>query len=619
MPLTKNIVSDYGCPVNGTSDCRAAFLAFKTDAQGLDADLTVPAHTYAFLANAGSNDDFYLFEGIKSLVVHATGATFLNGGSPGSGGFFLGTKSLFNDPNHHARISTAQAGTTTLTVTDGNISRFTIGRYILITALDLQGAGYPVNPFYFEYALISNISGTTITLTAPLTNTYLSTFPHFDPGGFPGIDQGGPATIYVLPQSWGDADFEFIGLTVTQTGSQTYANGRNIKFTNCTCTTLEGIVPTQNLSHTWSGCNFSACHVEMDKCVSLFTAGNGTSIGKLFYQSSSIERTVSTGGLTFDVIQGTGKKMELDGITGGTFFTGSLGYGVSDYCNVSNSTLTAISNNSVVENDITNASQLRVYTAGAFSMSGGVISLPLTCGPVRWAVPGRRMFFTGQHTTETSFTIVGVTSDASNTLIQTSLNGGFPPVERYGGTILNIMANSGVMNFSNCIGCEDVIDLSQPGARGRRLWEYSKRTYTKSMGSAPAASHAAWGNLISLKVNVSTPYTGVQGTLSLHVVGQFDNLPIIKLSDYSTAMYGPVINTKIAGERIITPLSITGAQSGDIGLAIVPAWLTGSIEPTLSADVSAESAGPVITIEIITDQGTTMTALGRGFNRWRSL
>lgn len=603
MALTKNIVTDYGCPINGTSDCRAAFVAFKADAQGLDADLTIPAHTYQFLNNSGSNDDFYIFEGIKSLVVHATGATFSNGDGSSGTGIQLGTRGLFQDNTHHARIATALAGTTTISVTDGNVSRFTSGRYIMVTALDLQGAGYPLNPYYFEYALVSNISGTTITLAAPLANSYLSTFPQYDPGSAGQIDQGGPATIYALPQSWGDANFEFIGLTASQVGQQTYANGRSIKFTDCICTESAGIVPTQNQSHTWSGCDFSACAVELDKCVSLFTVGNGTSVGQLDYQSSSITRTVSTGGLTLGSTVGTGQKMDLDGVTGGTLSIGPHAYGVADYCNVSNSTLTGVSSITVEEIDITNVSQARVYAPGAFSMSGGVISLPLTCGPVRWAVPGKRMFFVGKYETETAFTIVSVTTDGSNTLIQTSLSGGFPAVERATGSRLDIMAHPGIVSISNCVGCDDAIDLSQAGAQGRGLWEYSNRTYNKSIGSAQAPSHQAWGNLAALKVNVVTPYTGTQGTLSLHVIGEFDNYPTINLADYSTVTYGPVINVKVAGERIITPSGVTGTQSGDSGLTTAPAWFTGLVAPKLSVDVSGESAGPVFTIEYITDQG----------------
>jgi hypothetical protein len=127
MTITANIVNDYSCPTDGTSDCRAAFLAFKADAQGLDADLTVPAHTYQFLTNTGSNDGYYLFEGIKSLVVHATGATFSDGGFSSGAGFFFGTRGQSDDRTHHARIATAQAGASTLTVIDGNVSRFTIG------------------------------------------------------------------------------------------------------------------------------------------------------------------------------------------------------------------------------------------------------------------------------------------------------------------------------------------------------------------------------------------------------------------------------------------------------------------------------------------------------------
>lgn len=51
MTLVKNIVTDYACPVDGTTDSRPAFLAFKADAQGQNAILTIPAHTYTLPGN----------------------------------------------------------------------------------------------------------------------------------------------------------------------------------------------------------------------------------------------------------------------------------------------------------------------------------------------------------------------------------------------------------------------------------------------------------------------------------------------------------------------------------------------------------------------------------------
>jgi hypothetical protein len=331
MAFTKNIVTDYGCPIDGTSDCRPAFLAFRSAAQGLDAALTVPAHTYKFLFNAGPVSDAYIFEGIKSLVLSGSGATLSNGGVAG-GGFELGSRGLFNDNIHHGRIAAARAA---------DASRFTVGNYALIAAIDLQGAGYPLNPYIFEYVKISGISGAVISFTPSLINSYGTAFPNYEPGNAVNIDQGGPATIYAMPAAW-DCDLEYDGITVSQPGIQTYANGRSIKFKTCVCTNSEGIVPSQNQVHKWDNCDFSPCTVEMDKLVSLFDAGNGTTVHQLKFQSSSIQMMTSTGGLTLAAgFNGTPKNAILDSVTS-TVSLGPIANGRAESFYASNSTISSI-------------------------------------------------------------------------------------------------------------------------------------------------------------------------------------------------------------------------------------------------------------------------------------
>src|SRR5262249_6002227 len=106
---------------------------------------------------------------------------------------------------------------------------------------------------------------------------------------------------------------------------------------------------------------------------------------------------------------------------------------------------------------------------------------------------------------------------------------------------------------------------------------------------------------------VTTAYTGLQGALTMNAISQFNSYPTIK-ADSSLLNYGPVINAKIAGSRVITPSSVTGQQSGDSGLSVSEAvWFTGQqpAGPSFSANVSGESSAvwPTITIEITTDQG----------------
>lgn len=97
----------------------------------------------------------------------------------------------------------------------------------------------------------------------------------------------------------------------------------------------------------------------------------------------------------------------------------------------------------------------------------------------------------------------------------------------------------------------------------------------------------------------------------MHVGGSPDNEPTIK-ADGSKYDWGPVINLKIAGERVITPAGVTGTQTGDSGLTLPEAvWFAQGYQPYVGTDISGESGvGPSVSIEIITDQGYNFLGSG---------
>ena len=74
-----------------------------------------------------------------------------------------------------APIATVGAGSTTVTATG-----FTgaIGDEVLIYGFDQQNSGFPPNYRYFERHYVTGISGTTITLDAPLTYSYNAAWPY---------------------------------------------------------------------------------------------------------------------------------------------------------------------------------------------------------------------------------------------------------------------------------------------------------------------------------------------------------------------------------------------------------------------------------------------------------
>jgi hypothetical protein len=115
-----------------------------------------------------------------------------------------------------------------------------------------------------------------------------------------------------------------------------------------------------------------------------------------------------------------------------------------------------------------------------------------------------------------------------------------------------------------------------------------------------------------MKINVTKPYTGTQASMPVEVFGQFGNF-VINTMDGSPSRLDPIVNFKIAGERVITPSGVTGAQAGDN--------FTNNADPNLPwkswdiwvngfgiymPDLSTEdpSTWPSVTIEVITDQGT---------------
>jgi hypothetical protein len=190
-----------------------------------------------------------------------------------------------------------------------------------------------------------------------------------------------------------------------------------------------------------------------------------------------------------------------------------------------------------------------------------------------------------------------------NNYIHTNQSGGFPDPSTYNvdGKFYIRVPPARSVYFDNCTGSALVTDLCQPSAQNRPLYSYTKRSYNGSTGATGADPITMWGNITSIKVNVITPYTN-SGTLTVGLA-QFDNLAVIVNGVYTT--YGPRINLKVTGERVITVGSTTGAQTGDTNLNLSTTTLIGgTFQPSMSRDISGESSGlwPSFTIEMITDQ-----------------
>ncbi len=109
-----------------------------------------------------------------------------------------------------------------------------------------------------------------------------------------------------------------------------------------------------------------------------------------------------------------------------------------------------------------------------------------------------------------------------------------------------------------------------------------------------------------MTIDVTTAYTGAQSTAIYHFGGVFDNTSIL-LADGTASTYGPKVNTKIVGTRVITPTSVTGAQTGDT-LGAAPGLISfvdfGGITPKLVGSFGGDTAPqmPSVHVTVLLDQ-----------------
>jgi hypothetical protein len=210
-----------------------------------------------------------------------------------------------------------------------------------------------------------------------------------------------------------------------------------------------------------------------------------------------------------------------------------------------------------------------------------------------------------------------------NIRVQTNETGSWPSSKLLSGYSTIRLRSRGLrtVSFENCTGTEQAVDLSQAAARNKPFGSYTKREYTGQMptagssGNRISAAGAVAGTgsrvpmtgfITSLKINVITPYTGVQGTLTAGLAQFGINLNV----NGTSTGFNPRINVREPGERVFTPgVAATGGQSGDtLPTLSADAWILNGFDPVLSTNVTTEylgdtGVGPVFTIEMITDQG----------------
>jgi hypothetical protein len=490
----------------------------------------------------------------------------------------------------------------------GDASLFTVGTYVKVAGFSIQSGGtQPTNHQVVEYIKILGISGSTISFATPLKYSYSQSWPLFFAGNGSEPDAGGPATLYVLDTSW-DIDITYQNITFGHHANQQLdAKGRSVTLTNCTCTTTNGISPSQNQTMTWNNCDFSVCGIEVDKSVEIFSAGSGTRISQLSFQSASVGKFYSRGGLTIaNSFGGTPRTIDVDSITvqggsGGGLGLGPEAYGRADSASLTNSSFPSVN---PLGGRISNISSLGITV----DPINGLITLPLANAFPAWATIGGRLFLSrltgGGHENEAVCTVLNVTTDGTNAYVSTTSMPSFISSAYYIGAH---PCPSLVMGGST--GCADAIDLSQ--SNGKPFGEYSNRSYSgaasgTTLGLSSAPNLYVWGMFRKAVVTVSRAYTGIQSALTL---SPFSSGVFIDGSGNDVS-YSPSIDLKTAGTRTITPSGVAGSTGADSITAPGNIWFSKSHAPSTNHDVSGESSSlwPIVTIELFARQGFPDTA-----------
>ncbi len=601
----------------GHTDNASKFVTFATANAGTTpVTLNIPSGT--FYCSFGSP----LFginptSGVQNLTVNGPGALAV-------GVLGLGCQSIYQDNAHSARVASVSSGATSITLLNSSLSSlFTVGQYALVTGYDMQGSGFPMNPAFFDYVLVSAINTPTISFTTtPLSHSYKSSWPNYFSGSAFEIDMGGPATIYALYPQF-ECNHVYGGSLTIVCDGEIGAGGRQINFDSTfTYRGRLGPFPSTCYSWTFSG-SAPENNMESDKVVTSMTLSNASMLSVSF-QSSSIDLVTISGTTITNNLAGTPRNTIISGSTIGTLTPGPLTHGPCDSITATNSVMTIAEPGGASRTNITSGR----------TMSGGIITYALTANATvdamanSWCVPGSHIvWFDADRTAIRMFKIIDVTADASNVYAQTSETGGFPTPNS--GALGVRVHPCPSLSFTNCsatapAGTSDNSDayaFSQ-ATHGKPIYSYFRRTYDGTVNSS--GDGQIWGNLTSLSMNVSTPYSPsgpAFPNVKIQALGWF-NWWTQANGALGTAPSGqgyiPTIDLTVAGNRTLT-VAISGqTKSGIQGsdtvpdLPALPFWEANHVFGFMLNDITSAANDPyrpLLTVILQTDQGfDTVTA-----------
>jgi hypothetical protein len=602
----KNIVDDYGATPGGSSAATGDYTAFKSfhdfAIEQTDwVELIIPPSpdgSYYGVNGSYTHGSNLPFFGIPKLIVSGYGAAMngLHGGA------------LANNNTARALIDSVDAGETTVTIKSADaakISHYEADGMVLVAGLDLQGFGYPPNPHFFEWRRIASVDGTSITFTEPLTYSYKDYWPNFWLGN--GFELGGLGAASIVPTMAGwDCEHRIYGLRSYKPGQQTYYFVRKALLIDVKSDD-DGWIIGAGEDHRIINQDHTTSQMEVDKLTTHALIGEyDPSNRNILVQSSSVDFMEVRGGSRG--INGCAKRMLVHGGSSPFVVLGPTAYGVSEQITFRDHVITGTVSGSPGL-AVSLGDDLTYEGDGIFRYSGEAVP--------QWFIPGAvgvlRAATVGFHHV---FRIIDISSDGGNIgddiLIETDIEGEELPV-------LDGYANNAILRhsapdvtFENCTGGEQPIELSLVPPNSP-FGIFTRRQYTGAVyGNGFVSLGLTFGRLVHMKVNVEQAYTGVAATLRLQL-SQFHYYAVnADRTVTNVQQAGFYFNLKAAGERVITPGGVTGAQAGDLGLDMLTGgvWLPGQI--TMYAglgngtgvNISGEDASlrPIVTIEILTDQ-----------------
>ena len=594
-PITwRNIRTDFGAIGNGTSSDFVAFRTFRfwALAQTGWVGLVIPPSSghYVTAGDYGRDVRNTPFFGIKKLVVSGYGASMdgLHGGA------------LRNSPDYRHKIRSVKAGSTTVELIQPSDFRFlSVGSMVLLAGFDLQGGwGYPPNCHFNEWHRITSVKGGRVTFEKPVRYDYRDDWPRYFEGNKFELGGIGPAAICRTIPGW-DCEHRIYGLR-SVTAGQTYYFVRKATLIDVKSASY-GWITGASEDHQMIGQDHTATNMEVDKLTTKALIGEyGPPERNILIQSSSVDDMHIRGGTRS--IHGTARHTLLTGGSSRDIVLGPRSYGVSDSIEI---------RDRVVTNAIQGAPWLAV-PAGDFTFANGVLRYAGYKQAPQWLVPGAVGVIrtVSPYLDHHVFRILSVRSEDGQVkgpiLIETDMQGSTLPA-------VDGLANAGLVRHNapkltvvNCTGCIDAEEFSMVPPNSP-FGIFRRRTYDGSV--AEAQGGYLLGRLVHLKINVVRPYTGTAPHLMMKL-SRFGMFLVTK--DKTVIRSHFAVNLKTAGERIVTPAGVAGAQSGDVSLIDLTggAWMPGIGFGAYighgggPVDLSSEDASvrPIVIVEALTDQ-----------------